>query len=79
MVACSIQYIGKLKMKGQILYKGTKYTVCVFDKLLVVTNKEGKGKLIRKDHPQFNNWVECFSNVIDEIEMLSLIKGFLKC
>ena len=66
-------------MSGQVLYKSTKYTVCLFDKMLVITNNAGKGKVIRHSHIQFNNWVECFNNVIDELEMLDLIKGFLKC
>lgn len=66
-------------MSGKVLYQGSKYTVCLFSKMLVVTNSTGNGKLIRKDHPQFKNWVECFNNVIDELEMLDLIKGFLKC
>lgn len=66
-------------MSGKILYKSKQYTVCLFDTMLVVTTKSGKGKLIRKDHSQFNDWLECFSNPLDNIEMLSLIKGFLKC
>lgn len=66
-------------MSGKVLYQGNKYSVCLFDKMLVVTNSTGKGKLMRKDHSQFKNWVECFNNVMDELEMLDLIKGFLKC
>lgn len=66
-------------MSGKVLYQGSKYTVCLFDNMLVVTNSTGKGKVIRKDHPQFNDWLECFNNVMDEIEMKDLIKGFLKC
>lgn len=66
-------------MSGKVIYQGSKYSVCLFDKMLVVTNSTGKGKLMRKDHSQFKNWVECFNNVLDEVEMKDLIKGFLKC
>lgn len=66
-------------MSGKVLFNNKQYTVCLFDKMLVVTSERRNGKLIRKDHPQFNDWVECFNNAMDNIEMLSLIKGFLKC
>ncbi len=64
-------------MKSKILFENSYYVACLTEAgFSVQSKKTWQGKLIKKDHIQFQDWVSGFENLLDDDEGHNLCHHF---
>lgn len=56
-------------MKSKVLFENSYYVACLTKTgFSVQSKKTWRGKLIKKDHIQFQDWIDAFENLLDDDE-----------
>lgn len=64
-------------MKSKVIFESKYYVACLIKAGLIIQSKWAwDGKLMNKSHPQFEDWINAFKDLLDENEGNNLCRYF---